>query len=106
MTGHRKPKKEQPTTVQCTALRGGKRHSQSLKSDVAARLWLLRLLGELPDSRLSSLIVARQAEWTLIGAESMIEGQTSMNGRLYPAAPKLRLAVAGLTGRFRQFRPN
>ncbi len=100
MTGHRKPKKEQPTTGQCIALRGRIRQSQSLKSDVAARLWLLSLLGELPDSRLSSLIVARQAELTLIGAESMIEDQTSMNGRLYPAAPKLRLAVAGLRGHF------
>ena len=73
MTGHRKPKKEQPTTVQCMALRRENGQSQSLKSDVAARLWLLSLLRELPNSRLSSLIVARQAELTVIGAKSMIE---------------------------------
>ncbi len=80
MTGHQKPKKEQPTTIQCMALRGKARQSESLKSDVAARLWLLSLLGDLPDSRLSISIVARQAELILIGAESMIEDQSQWTG--------------------------
>ena len=36
----------------------------------------------------------------------MIEDKNSMNGKLYPAAPKLRLAVASLTGRRRPLRPD